>query len=265
MTVTPSSTTSSRSIRLNCDMGESLGPWRMGCDEDVMPLVDMANIACGFHASDPVTMDRTLRLAAQHSVVIGAHPAYPDLTGFGRRSMRCSREEIVAMIRYQVGALSGLAEAQSLSVNYVKPHGALYNDMMRDPDILRAVLDAVAGCKPSLALMVLATPDQEPIRRLAEAVNVPLLFEAFADRAYDERGFLVSRQEPNAVYQDPQRILEQALRLAEDGVVVTRSGDPLRLSPDTLCVHGDNAESVNAVRAIREALGSRQSVAPPPA
>lgn len=244
----------SQRLLLNCDMGESFGPWRMGRDEDVMPLVDMANIACGFHASDAVTMTRTLLLAKQAGVTVGAHPSYPDLAGFGRRSMQCSPLEIVSIVQYQMGALAGLARAQGLTLGYVKPHGALYNDMMRDHDILRAVLEAVATFEASLPLMVLARADNDRVSAIAQEFGVRLLFEAFADRAYDEQGLLLPRGQEGAVYSDQARILEQSLRLAEEGTLITLSGQRLALAPDTLCVHGDNDESVRAVRAIRTAL-----------
>lgn len=241
-------------LQLNCDMGESFGPWSMGVDEQVMPLVDSANIACGFHASDPLTMTRTVRLAVEHGTRIGAHPGYPDLVGFGRRSMQCSTSEIVAMVQYQVGALEGIGRANGRRVEYVKPHGALYNDMMRDADILRAVLEAVAGYRQGLPLMVLARPDPEPVQRLAREFGVPLLFEAFADRAYDAEGFLVPRSHAGAVYQDPRRIIEQSLSLAREAAVTTLDGQRLNLVADSLCVHGDNAESVKALAQLRAAL-----------
>jgi len=249
-------------VLLNCDMGESLGPWSMGMDEQVMPLVDMANIACGFHASDPLTMARTVQLAKQSGTRIGAHPSYPDLVGFGRRSMRCTPDEIVSLVQYQVGALEGICRANICAVEYVKPHGALYNDMMRDPVILRSVMQAVASYREGMPLMVLATADNTRVHAMAAELGVPLLLEAFADRAYDRDGFLVPRTELGAVYQDPEQILEQALMLAEQGAVQTLDGGRLELPVDSLCVHGDNAESVQAVHLIREALDRLYGVAP---
>jgi len=248
-------------LLLNCDMGESLGPWPMGMDEQVMPLVDMANIACGFHASDPVTMTRTVQLAKAAGVRIGAHPSYPDLVGFGRRSMRCTPDEIVAMVQYQVGALDGIGAAQGLPVSYVKPHGALYNDMMRDPVILRSVMEAVSAYRAGLPLMVLAMADNTRVQAMAAELGVPLILEAFADRAYDRDGFLVSRAQAGAVYHDEAQILEQSLMLAEEGAVQTLEGHRLELSADSLCVHGDNAESVKAVGQIRTALNRLYGIA----
>jgi len=244
----------SKPLLLNCDMGESLGPWRMGQDEEAMPLVDMANIACGFHASDPVTMTRTVLLAKQAGTRIGAHPSYPDLVGFGRRSMACSPLEIISLVHYQIGALDAICRAQGLSVSYVKPHGALYNDMMRDHSIFRALLEAVADYRPDLPVMVLARPDTRELEAIAREFGVSLWFEAFADRVYDPEGFLVPRNQEGAVHRDPERILAQALRLAERGEVLSREGTTLRLRADSLCVHGDNPESVLVLRRLRQAL-----------
>ncbi|MDQ2076010.1 5-oxoprolinase subunit PxpA [Marinimicrobium sp. ABcell2] len=241
-------------LLLNCDMGESFGPWQMGMDEHAMPLVDMANIACGFHASDPLTMTRTVLLANQHQTRIGAHPSYPDLAGFGRRSLQCTPKEITAMVQYQVGALNGICRARGVDVSYVKPHGALYNDMMRDDSILRAVLTALAHDSKPLPLMLLARADNEKTQRLADEFKVPLLFEAFADRAYDEQGFLVARNLEGAVYQDPEKIMAQSLLLAKEGLIETVNGHRLQLAVDTLCVHGDNAESVQVLQRLRTAL-----------
>lgn len=242
-------------LLLNCDMGESFGTWRMGLDEEVMPYVDCANIACGFHASDPLTMRRTVRLAADHGVRIGAHPAYPDLVGFGRRSMNCSTDEVEAFVLYQIGALDGICRAEGGRVSYVKPHGALYNDMMRQPPLLRAVMTAVHRYDPELPLMLLARRDNTATEAMARELDLPLLFEAFADRAYDAQGYLLGRDQPSAVHHQPERILEQALRLARGEPLVT-AGGPLMLQADTLCVHGDNPESVAVVRQIAEALGA---------
>ncbi|PHJ08057.1 hypothetical protein A5N81_28360 [Pseudomonas aeruginosa] len=191
-----------RRILLNCDMGESFGAWRMGDDVHSMPLVDQANLACGFHAGDPLTMRRAVELAVRHGVSIGAHPAYPDLSGFGRRSLACSAEEVHAMVLYQIGALDAFCRSLGAQVAYVKPHGALYNDLVGDDELLRAVLDACAAYRKGLPLMVLA---------LAIARG-----EAFPD--YD--------------------------------------GNPLRLTADSLCVHGDNPESLAVLRRLRAALDS---------
>ena len=241
-------------LRLNADMGESFGPWAMGMDESVMPIVDLANVACGFHASDQDHMRRTVQLAVNHGVTIGAHPAYPDLMGFGRRSMACSVDEIENLVLYQLGALSAFCRAAGAEVHYVKPHGALYNDMMKDHDILAAVMRAVKAFDPQLMLMVLSTRDNSPVRSLAAAHGIALWLEAFADRAYDDHGHLLSRRDPGAVHGDPEVIIEQARRIARGEALTTSSGGALVLEADTLCVHGDNPESVAAIRRIRNAI-----------
>ncbi|MCE9662291.1 LamB/YcsF family protein [Halomonas sp. M5N1S17] len=241
---------------LNCDMGESFGNWTLGMDEDVMPFVDCANVACGFHASDPHVMRRTVALAARHDVRIGAHPAYPDLMGFGRRSMACTPAEVEDMVLYQIGALAGLCRAEGTAIQYVKPHGALYNDMARDPALLEGVMRAVLAYDASLPLMVMATADPEPFRTLAAKMGLSIWFETFADRAYDAQGHLVSRRLPNAVHHDEATIVAQAVALARGEALTASDGSALSLPCDTICVHGDNPESVAAVRAIRDAFHS---------
>ncbi|TNE78987.1 MAG: 5-oxoprolinase subunit PxpA [Bacteroidetes bacterium] len=242
---------------LNCDIGESFGAWTMGMDEHVMPFIDQANIACGFHAGDPVTMRKTVRLALEHGVSLGAHPAYPDLQGFGRRSMALHPEEITALVSYQVGALSHIAGSEGGTLSYVKPHGALYNDMMRNEEILEGVLRALGSSPYPLSLMAMTTADNRRLKAVCERHEVPLILEAFADRAYDQQGFIVPRSQPGAVHKDPDTIVRQACDLAEGRAISTNEGSALRLEADTLCVHGDNADSIAAVRAIREALGAR--------
>ncbi len=243
-----------QTLLLNCDMGESYGSWRMGLDAEVMPYIDCANIACGYHAGDPSIMRRTVALALQHGVTIGAHPAYPDLVGFGRRSMACSNEEIRDLLHYQIGALDGICKVQGGRVAYVKPHGALYSDMMADPVKLRAVLEAVAAYDSSLPLMLMATADDRAAQQLGEELGVTLWFEAFADRGYTASGHLLSRRLPGAVHHEPALIIEQALRLARGETLLADDGSALRLNASTLCVHGDNDSSLAAVRQIRQAL-----------
>lgn len=243
-------------LLLNADMGENFGPWVMGLDHEVMPHVDLANIACGFHASDPDVMRRTVRMAAEHSVGVGAHPAYPDLVGFGRRSMACSPAEIENLVLYQVGALMAMCRAEGTDVRYVKPHGALYNDMTRDPEVFSAVARAILAFDPKLPLMTLATRDTTPMRELASEQGITLWFEAFADRAYDGNGRLVSRSQPGAVHNNHDVIIDQARRIATGQPLTTSEGSELILAADTLCVHGDNDESIASVRAIRQMLNT---------
>lgn len=242
------------SLLLNCDIGESFGAWKMGLDAEVMPFIDCANIACGFHASDPSTMAKTVALAVAHGVQIGAHPAYPDLVGFGRRSMDCTPQEVEDLLLYQVGALDGICRSQGTRVSYVKPHGALYQDMMRKPQILRAVMRAVAAYDSSLPVMLMTTRDNTQAQAIGDEFGITLWFEAFADRAYDPAGFLVSRALPGAVHHDAETIVNQATTLARGEPLVASDGSALNLQAHTLCVHGDNAGSVAAVRRIREAF-----------
>ena len=242
------------SLLLNCDIGESFGAWKMGLDADVMPYIDCANIACGFHASDPQIMLKTVRLAVEHGVRIGAHPAYPDLVGFGRRSMACTPEEVEAMMLYQIGALDGICRAEGTRVQYVKPHGALYQDMMRQPATLRAVLRAVSRYDESLPVMVMSTADNGQAQAIAAEVGITLWFETFADRAYDARGYLVSRSIEGAVHHDSEVIVSQAVTFARNEPLTANDGTALKLTSDTLCVHGDNAGSIAAVKRLREAL-----------
>lgn len=240
-------------MKLNCDLGESFGSWQMGLDVAVMPHIDMANIACGFHAGDADVMAHTLNLAKQYDVTIGAHPSYPDLQGFGRRSMALSHHEIINCMRYQIAALDGMARSNGLSLSYVKPHGALYNDMMSKPAVFSAVLDAVAGYYQPLKLMILATAQQQHYRELATAKGVTLLFEAFADRRYTDAGALTPRSQAGAVLQEDE-MLAQVRQLIQHGTVTTVSGNTLALSADTLCVHGDNKAAVAQVEKIRALL-----------
>jgi UPF0271 protein len=241
-------------LRLNADVGESFGAWRMGKDEAVIPHIHLANIACGFHASDPDVMRSTIRLAKQHQVKIGAHPAYPDLQGFGRRSLQCTPEQVENLVLYQLGALQGLCRAEGTEVTYVKPHGALYNDMMKNEELLRAILRGVKAYSEHLPLMIMSTADNSRAKAMAEEEGMNLMFEAFADRAYDDAGFLVSRRLPNAVHHNPETIIEQATRIALKQPLLSNTGKWLHLEADTLCVHGDNEESIAAVKRIRTAL-----------
>jgi len=235
---------------LNCDLGESYGSWTMGLDADVMPHIDQANIACGFHGGDPLTLRRTLALAAAHGVAVGAHPSYPDLVGFGRRSMDLSADEIIASLHYQVAALEGMALGQGLALAYVKPHGALYNDMMAQPAVRAAIMQALADYHRPLPLMLQASPAAAQHRTEAAALGIGVMFEAFADRCYDDDGSLLSRRRPGAVH-TRERMLAQVEQLQQRSTVTTVGGAQLPLQADTLCVHGDNPEGVQAIQAIR--------------
>ncbi len=241
-------------MKLNCDLGESFGVWDMGQDSVIMPYIDMANIACGFHASDPLTIEQTLQLAIEHKVSLGAHPSYPDLVGFGRRSMQCSADEVRAMLFYQVSALSGMSQVYGARLSYIKPHGALYNDMMRSDVLMDTVMQTVAQFSEKLALVIQATEKNDFYRDKAEDHGIGLQFEAFADRAYDDAGLLLPRSNAGAVFHETATILDRVKRLAEEGVLLSASGKKILLAPDTLCVHGDNPQSVALVQDIRRVL-----------
>lgn len=241
------------SLLLNCDLGESFGAWKMGLDDQVMPFIDQANVACGFHAGDPIVMKRTLLSAKRHNVVVGAHPSYPDLAGFGRRSMNLPPIEIIAIVQYQIAALAGMANNIDTPITYVKPHGALYNDMMANGHIRSAVMQAIAESHVPLAFMLQATPDAETHREEAKMFGLELMFEAFADRCYDDNGALLSRSKEGAVH-SKEKMLAQVTQLKNDGSVTTISGHRLELQADSLCVHGDNIDGVNAIEEIRQII-----------
>ncbi|MGS2723104.1 5-oxoprolinase subunit PxpA [Porticoccus sp. GXU_MW_L64] len=241
-------------MHLNGDLGESFGPWEMGMDEQLMPHLHRANIACGFHASDPLTMSRTVALAVEHNVTVGAHPGYPDLQGFGRRSIPCSHSEIIALVTYQVGALAAIAYRHNASLAYVKPHGALYSDMMADDRVCSAVMEAVASCAGDLSLVMLSTAENSHYLQMAQPLGLSLEFELFADRAYGDDGRLMPRSQPGAVLQNSKQIVERVERLLASGELISANGTPLRLQADTLCVHGDNPEAVNIARRLRQLL-----------
>lgn len=238
-------------IDLNCDMGESFGAYILGADEALMPLVTSANIACGYHAGDPMVMDRTVRLALRHGVSIGAHPGFPDLLGFGRRVMHLRPEEIENYVLYQVGALAAFARSVGAEPAHVKPHGALYNMAERDLEIARAIARGVARAGPRLILVGRAN---SALIRAAAEVGLPAAREGFADRAYEPDGSLRPRHLPGAVLTDPETAAEQALRIAREGRVTASNGETIPLAADTLCIHGDTPGAAEIARAVRRRL-----------
>ena len=245
-------------MKLNCDLGESFGAWSMPVESAIMAEIDQANIACGFHAGDPLVMKQAILSAKQHDVAIGAHPAYPDLQGFGRRSMAIAADELKAMIQYQVSALSGMAKVCGANVSYVKPHGALYNDMMKDTAVMRTVMQSIAeinmqSLNSPLALMVQATSQNAAIKEAAQEWELPLYFEAFSDRRYTDEGLLQSRLIEGAVLSESDALL-QAKQLISSGTVTTASGATLAIEADSLCVHGDTKGAVNIAKKIRTFL-----------
>lgn len=226
----------------------------MGMDEEVMPYIDMANIACGFHASDPFIMAKTVKLAKAQGVSIGAHPSYPDLHGFGRRDMSFSAKEIKALIHYQVGALQGICRAQGVNVEYIKPHGALYNLMMRDEAVLSTIMQALAELSDkhsNLPLLVLADQQAETIQQKAKQEGVSVLFEAFCDRAYNDDGSLVSRKIEGAVLEGEEAIQQRIHELLSENRVTTITGKQIPIAADTICVHGDTQHALDTLKKIR--------------
>lgn len=233
-------------------MGESFGVYKMGMDEQIMPYIDMANLACGFHASDPVTMHRSIRSAKVHGVEIGAHPSYPDLVGFGRREMVCSSEEVVSFILYQLGALEALCQSYDRRVSYLKPHGALYNSMMKEPEIFKTIAKAVSKYDSSIQLMTLSSTHNDHYEEIAQKYGISLLYEVFADRAYTDEGFLVPRGQKGAVISDENEVLSRARLLFDKGEIETISGKKLQLKADTICVHGDNEAAVELIKLLHK-------------
>ena len=238
------------SIDLNSDVGESYGNWTFGDDVAIFESVSSANVACGFHAGDPSGIRATCEAAAAAGVVIGAHPAYRDLAGFGRRFMDVAPKELIDDVIYQIGALEALARSAGTEVRYVKPHGALYNTIVHHETQAKAVAKAVAEVAPGLPLLVL--PNSE-IQRAAEAAGLRTVTEAFADRAYTPEGTLVSRREPGSVLHDLDGIVEHVLRIL-DGKVQAIDGSVVRIAADSICVHGDTPGAVAMAARVRAAV-----------
>lgn len=243
-----------KSIDLNCDMGESFGSYNLGFDQEVMPHITSANIACGWHAGDPMVMDRTVAMAARHGVGVGAHPGYPDLMGFGRRHVECHPDEITNYVIYQVGALQAFCQAHGVPLRHVKPHGGLYNRAVADPEVAHAIARAIAAMDPGLLWVVLAGSMGEAAAEAAGELGLKVCREAFPDRAYTPEGALAPRGQEGAVIHDPEVVVARALMMASQGKVIATNGSELTLTVDTLCVHGDNPSAVQLVRHIGQAL-----------
>ena len=238
-------------IDINSDLGESFGAWSMGDDAAMLDVVTSANVACGFHAGDPAGILRTLKAAAAKNVTIGAHVAYPDKVGFGRRNMDLASDELTADVIYQIGALQGLAKAAGTCVRYVKPHGALYNTIAHDRRQALAVIEAIRAIDANLILVALAGSS---LIELARNEGLQCIAEAFADRAYTPQGTLVSRREPGAVLHDPKLVAQRMLRLVEDGTIEAIDGSLARIQADSICVHGDSPAAVEMARELRRVL-----------
>lgn len=240
-----------RSIDLNCDMGESFGEWRLGADDALMELVTSANVACGYHAGDPATIERTVKLALEHEVAIGAHPSYPDLSGFGRRRMQIAPDEVESLVLYQVAAVRGIVSANGGALHHVKLHGALYNDAARDPELALAAVRAVQRLDDGLLLYALAG---STMARIGALEGLHVVEEGFVDRRYNGDGALLSRQAEGAVITDPEEAAAQARELALRGRVLAADGASVPVAAATLCVHGDNPVAPLIARRVRETL-----------
>jgi UPF0271 protein len=242
------------SIDLNADVGEGFGRWSLGDEESLFSTATSVNVACGFHAGDPRVMDRAVSLAVRSGTAIGAHPGYWDLRGFGRREMTAEPDEVENDVLYQVGALAAFARSHGVSLVHVKPHGALYNQGARDAALAGAIARGVKRADEGLVLVGLAS--SAVMRRAAEDAGLRFAGEAFADRAYEADGSLVSRRETGAVLSEPAAAARQAVRLAREGRVTAHDGQDVVLQAETLCIHGDTPGAATIARAVRAALES---------
>lgn len=238
-------------IDLNCDLGESFGNYTLGMDAEVIPYVSSVNVACGYHAGDPCVMEKTIRLAAEAGVGIGAHPGLPDLMGFGRRMMKISPAEARAYMLYQLGALGAFCKAKGVKMAHVKPHGALYNMAAKDAALAEAVVGAIRDYDDSLILLALANSE---MTKAAEKMGLAYANEVFADRAYEPDGTLVARTKQGAMIEDEDQAIARVVRMVKEGKVTAIDGSEVVIQADSVCVHGDGAKALLFVKKIREAL-----------
>ncbi|WP_120190890.1 LamB/YcsF family protein [Ammoniphilus oxalaticus] len=238
-------------IDLNSDLGEGFGPYQMGNDEEIMKIVTSANIACGFHAGDPTTMRRAVKLALANDIAIGAHPSLPDLVGFGRRNIAISPEEAYDLVVYQIGALAGFVRAEGGILRHVKPHGALYNMAAADKGLAMSIAKAVYRIDPQLVLFGLSGSE---LVKAGDQIGLQVAHEVFADRTYQENGMLTSRQEADSLITDDQQAAKQVIRLVKEGKVRSVQGKDVELRADTICIHGDGAQALSLAQTIRQSL-----------
>jgi 5-oxoprolinase (ATP-hydrolysing) subunit A len=238
-------------IDLNCDLGESFGAYTIGQDEEMMKYVSSVNIACGFHAGDPLVMMQTVKQALKQELKIGAHPGLPDLQGFGRRNINITPREAYALVQYQIGALQAIVTAQGGKLSHVKPHGALYNMAAKDIDLALSIAKAVYDIDGSLVLFGLSGSE---LTRAGTETGLTVAHEVFADRTYQSDGTLTPRSLPDAVLHDADRVEEQVLRMVEHQQVHTITGEIISIQADTICLHGDNIEGVNLAKRLKETL-----------
>ena len=239
------------SVDMNSDLGEGFGAWSMGNDADVLPYVSSVSIACGYHAGDPEIMRKTVRLCAKAGVAVGAHVSYPDLMGFGRRSMACAPDEVYCYCLYQIGALAAFCRAEGVALRHVKPHGALYNQAARDERLADAIAAAVRDSGDEGVLLGLANSE---FGKASMTRGIRFASEAFADRGYMKDGSLLPRSRPGAVIHSPDEAARRVVEMVTRGVVTAVDGTEIQLKPDSICFHGDTKEAVEMARAAREAL-----------
>ncbi|MDA7026512.1 5-oxoprolinase subunit PxpA [Bacillus sp. CLL-7-23] len=235
-------------VDLNCDLGESFGAYQIGLDKDILQFVTSANIACGFHAGDPSVMRKTVTLAADKGVSIGAHPGLPDLAGFGRRNMAITPEEAYDLVTYQIGALSGFLKAEGVQMQHVKPHGALYNMAAKNRRLSDAIARAIFKVDSNLILFGLAGSE---LVLAGERAGLKTAHEVFADRTYQDDGTLTSRAHDDALIQDDEVAVNQVIRMVKEGKVRSREGKDISLKADTVCIHGDSAHALQFAKKIR--------------
>ena len=238
-------------IDLNCDLRESFGAYKIGMDGEVIPYISSANVACGFHASDPLVMQATVAAAKEHGVAVGAHPGYPDLVGFGRRNMNVTDKELKAMVQYQIGALKAFCDAAGVKMQHVKPHGAMYNMAGKNLHMAEAICEGIYEIDPSLIL--LGQPGSQ-MDIAAKKTGLVFAREVFADRAYEEDGALVPRGTEGAVLTDETLAIERVISIVKEHKVKAITGKEIELEADSVCVHGDNAKALEFVKKIRETL-----------
>lgn len=239
------------SIDLNCDLGESFGAYKIGMDEQVVPNITSANVACGFHAGDPLVMRKTVALCKKYGVSVGAHPGYPDLGGFGRRNMAIPCSEVEADIIYQVGALKAFCDSEGVELCHVKPHGALYNMAGKDYDLAMAICRGIRAVDPHLKILALSG---SCMIRAAQETGLPAVSEVFADRAYQADGSLVPRTQPGAMITNEGEAIARVVKMAKTGKVTAIDGTEVEICADSVCVHGDGEKALAFVEKIREAL-----------
>lgn len=238
-------------VDLNCDLGESFGNYTCGMDASVIPHISSANVACSFHAGDPLVMEKTVVLAAKYNTAVGAHPGYPDLVGFGRRNMAVSPAELKAMVIYQIGALKAFCRSQGVTLQHVKPHGAMYNMAAKDRRLADAICDGILAVDKNLILLGLSGSE---MLKAAKDKGLRYASEVFADRAYEADGSLTPRALEGSVITDEDEAIARVLQMVQKGTVVARTGEEIAIEADSICLHGDGVKAVEFAKRIRQAL-----------